>query len=370
MGYILTGDALKRYAETRLFGTNVIPELVDKIELHNGMLPSQLLEAHSELREHLTLIEQDKAREPLYYRNGVLHIPQYSGFGRARRYRHLIKRYSSLSSLQQKVLAFTETNHEGRTETNMAYENYAYDFIKELAYKQPFTFLDGVIIGNTEAIAKQTKVLRHFRDEYLDAQIIKAEGTTEDKYFLNFGYVYGDQAGILLNKFLRHWDGDRLGNGKEKFGIYTFGRFGSLEDDKERHDLVTPTQIINESDLARGKALIHPIDNCFVKGTHEYLNLNARSVVDETTEQLLNAREHGASTVDMELFEMTMAINQARERYYNGGEKFFIEFGVLGYVSDKPLHGDTLATELHGDEGERAAVSRILEDISDDKRHR
>ncbi|MBR9703449.1 hypothetical protein GOV10_05390 [Candidatus Woesearchaeota archaeon] len=358
MGYILAGDELKRYAETRLFGTNVTPEIVDKIELHNGILPSQLLQAYAERGEKLTLVEQVNAREPLFYRNGVLHIPQYSGFGRARRYRHLIKRYSSL---QQKALEFTETNHEGRTETNMAYENYAYDFIKELSYKEPFTFLDGVIIGNTEAVAKQTKVLRNLGNEYLDAQIIKTEGTTGEKYLLNFGYVYGDQAGILLNKFLRHWDGDRLGNGKEKFSIYTFGRFGSLEDKKERQDIVTPTQIINESDLVRGKALIHPIDNCFSNENHESLNLNVRSVVDETTEHLLNAREQGASTVDMELFEMTMAINQARERYYDGGEKFFIEFGALGYVSDKPLHGDTLAKELGDDTGEQAAISEILE---------
>jgi hypothetical protein len=38
----------------------------------------------------------------------------------------------------------------------------------------------------------------------------------------------------------------------------------------------------------------------------------------------------------------------------------------VGYVSDRPLvAGDSIATELESDEGERAAVARIIEHVEE-----
>ena len=86
-----TPAQVKKYAETRLFGENVTPEMVVKIQLYNGTLPSALEERLQTLGKQPRQVQQENGREPIYYTpDRTLHIPQYSGFGRRRRYEEMI----------------------------------------------------------------------------------------------------------------------------------------------------------------------------------------------------------------------------------------------------------------------------------------
>ena len=92
MTLIFTDGQIMRYAETRLFGENVRPGDVSRIELHNGELPS-MLEDEISGKGDFQFVYQSNYREPLYFQEGTLLIPQYSGQGRARRYQRMIEEY-------------------------------------------------------------------------------------------------------------------------------------------------------------------------------------------------------------------------------------------------------------------------------------
>ena len=75
---IFTPEDLKLYAETRLFGNNVRPADVSSIRLYNGTLPSELIYMITSIRgDDYVKVEQKNGREPLFFHDGVLFIPQY-----------------------------------------------------------------------------------------------------------------------------------------------------------------------------------------------------------------------------------------------------------------------------------------------------
>ena len=118
---IMTSEQIIAYSETRLFGTNVGPDDVSAINLHNGILPSRLEHMLSSVGSEFERVEQKNGREPVFFQNGVLHIPQFSGFGRRMRYEELIEAYITASDRE---INFRSLEVEGRArKTNHAFDN-------------------------------------------------------------------------------------------------------------------------------------------------------------------------------------------------------------------------------------------------------
>ncbi len=350
---IFTREQTIKYAETRLFGKNVSGGEVRHIKLYNGMLPSEL---ESKLAEVSTFerVVQANGREPIYFSSGTLHIPQYSGFGRRKRYEELIKAYAQARELP---LDFESLEREGKAhQTDIFYENHAYDFVKEMLRDKPD--FGSVIFGSLSAVAAQSQVLHSSPHEYVDAQLVKVGETVA----LNVGYVYADQAGIIIDKMTRQFEATaRELDTCKPVSVYMFGRVGALHHNLPRHALILPTAIIDEVDLQEGRQNQYPAHNVLARdGDNFGLNLNVRSVIGETRELLELAQERGCISVDMEMREAVESVNKARRRY----DHLSLQFGFAGYVSDMPLQGDTLAEELKSDKGEQEAVRRILKHIT------
>ena len=118
-----TQDVLK-YAEQRLFGLNVRPNDVGEIRLYNGFLPSEVVaRVQNENNKWVSSTEfpievlQGNQREPIYFSKSaekpkrILHIPQYSGFGRGRRYETMIEKYIETSARE---IGFYSLGVDGR----------------------------------------------------------------------------------------------------------------------------------------------------------------------------------------------------------------------------------------------------------------
>ena len=207
-----TQDVLK-YAEQRLFGLNVRPNDVGEIRLYNGFLPSEVVaRVQNENNKWVSSTEfpievlQGNQREPIYFsksaekQRGILHIPQYSGFGRRRRYETMIEKYIETSARE---IGFHSLDVDaGARRTNIQYDNFAYDFVKRLFEQGVMEGIDDIVIGPLEEVAKQTRVVDIHKNEYLDAQAV----VIGERKLLNIGYVYADQAGIILDKMLREYE--------------------------------------------------------------------------------------------------------------------------------------------------------------------
>ena len=213
-----------------------------------------------------------------------------------------------------------------------------------------------IIFGSIDAVAKATKIIAKGQSEYLDAQIAEIKG----EKILNIGPVYADQAKHIIYKMLREYAALAENEGKKlEIDLFMFGRVGGLEENMERNGLVYPTAIIDDVDLKNGKRFEYPMHNVLAQGKSE-LNFNVPTVVDEAVEQLEEARKNGCVCVEMESRESAEAVNDARRWFHRFLD---INFGFVGYVSDLPLKGDTLADEHSLDEGEQAALKKIIEFI-------
>ncbi len=365
---IFTPEQAVKYAENRLFGKNVGPEEVTQIRLYNGILPSELEEMlHQDYAEEPLRVNQENGREPIYLTsNGALHIPQYSGFGRRKRYEEMIRAYLNVSKRPMEFTSLEVGEEERRT--NIAYDNFAYDFVTGLfvpdkKYRRVLNIhdirnIDTIIFGRTKAVSNQAEITSLGQSDYLRAQLIRAH----DKIVLNVDEVYADQAGIIIDKMLREYEALARKEGKRReISIFMFGRVGGLDEKLQRHDLVFPTGFIDDVDLQEGIYREYPMHNVLAEGGAVSFNLNVNSVLGETREQLELARNLGCASVEMETREAVESINRARRRYR---DHLSIRFGFVGYVSDCPLKGDTLAEEMDSDKGEQEAVGRILGGIA------
>ncbi|MBT3406274.1 hypothetical protein HN419_03835 [Candidatus Woesearchaeota archaeon] len=354
------------YALNRLFGSNVSVDDVSRIELHNGILPSELESLVStRMGDGVTVVNQRNGREPILFHSGVLFIPQYSGFGRRERYEEMIEAFVQISGKDIKFES--KERKDDPRETNVAFDNLAYDFTMGLFVpserydawrifpEHDIGEIRKIIFGPTSAVAKQSDVVAKGESEYLDAQIIEVEG----ERILNLGYVYSDQVGILLDKITREYDAIGRRNGGVALRVGMLGRVGGLAYGMQRHDLVFPHGIIDEVDLETlDGSKVYPIHNRMIgENGHRGVNLNVTSVINESPEDLRLARDLGCVCVEMEVRESVEAINRARRRYHNN---LNVGFGFVGHVSDLPLQGDTLAKELDSDKGERNAVRAVL----------
>ena len=354
-------QAVKRYAETRLFGKNVDPKEVKAIQLHNGVLPKTLESmVHAIAGPEFIKVAQDNGREPLFFHsNGTLFIPQYSGFGRRKRYEEMIRAYQRVID---RKLEFYSLDVEGDPrKTNINYSNFAYDFVKGLLLSGDLAKINAIILGPAEAVVPHAQRIEKKQEEYLDATLLHLK----DQVILNVGYVYADQAGTLLDKMMREFEAiARKSEKKRQLQVLMFGRFGGLLKHQKRHDLIYPIGSLEEMDIADGKHLIYPLHNILASDqTSPCINLNVASVMNETVEQLDRARRAGCSSVDMETRDILESVYRARRHY---SHVLTITFGCVGYISDLPLQvpsgeRDTLAKELDSEQGKMEAGAMIME---------
>ena len=348
---IFSREQTIKYAETRLFGINVRPDEVSGIKIYNGMLPSEL---EALLTGSVSRVIQDNGREPIYFSSGTLHIPQYSGFGRRKRYEEMVFAYLKAKQSQLKFESLERNGEADRTD--IFYDNHAYDFVKEM-FSSGRPRLSTIVFGPLPAVAKQSEVTTTYANEYLNSQVVEVG----NQRVLNVGYVYADQAGIILDKMTRKFEAHAREQGiKMPVSVYLFGRVGSLHDTVPRDSIIVPTAILDENDLLEKRHSLYPIHNTLAqRNSTAGINLNVNSVMGETREILELAQGQGCISVDMEIREAVESVNKARRRY----QHLDLRFGFAGYVSDLPLQGDTLAEELTSDKGEQEAVRLILENI-------
>jgi hypothetical protein len=375
---IFTREQIKQYAQTRLFGSNIGPEDVEKIVLVNGAMPSMLEKMVKDKHDQYVVVDQDNAREPILHADGTNYIPQWSGIARERRYKDLLEAYSKINEEEGRKNFEVEINDfNNGWDIPIVYTNYAYDFVTSMfaskeKHKAKRVFLnsdikeiDTVIFGPTKAVlkSKQTTLLYKGQSEYIDANIVEIDG----KKVLNISYVYADQARSIISKLLRgHYTLAKNKGQKKNIDIYMFGRVGALDNNLDRHDTVIPNAMVDERDLNLQFNKIRSVQNILaIDYRQPIVNLNTTSVIKQTIEQLEKARVEGCSIVEMEMKRSYNAIDEALDY-----EEFInVNFGFVGHVSDKPLHignggkRDTLAEELDSDLGERRALAKIIESI-------
>lgn len=385
MTNVLSDEQAYAYAKTRLCGKTssgrpVTLDDVARIELHNGKLPSMLLNDLEQrgIADYQRVL-QDNGREPIFYseKEATLFHPQYSGYRRGITRKRMIAKAVELYECDNSRRIAFKVHNPGDMPINayMNYQNFAYNFVAGLFVREEkhedrriFTNIDingvtKVIFGPTDAIAKQAEVVIDSDNEYIDSQIVTVEG----ERVLNIGYVYSDQIFHIVSKMLREY-GAKAEDKREpaRINIYMFGRVGCLDSSLKRHDLICPTTFINEKELMSGRLDEHDMGNGF--GSEARIpNLSIRkSILDERIDVLEKARDYGCVSVEMETRDLVAAISQANEWSDDSDNLFDAQMHFVGHVSDRPLEllpdgqRDTLAVELDSDEGEQAAVKKII----------
>lgn len=367
---IFTPDKLKEYIERRLFGKNVSPSDVSRIELHNSVLPLELSEHISRSYGDFVQVEQENGREPLFFREGTLFIPQYSGLSRARRYKRMIEEYQSVSDRKFKFVINYHNGSKRRALIN--YSNLAYDFVtgmfmpdeegKEYDKYRVFPNHDikdvrNIIFGSPKAVAKQAPVIERGQSQYLECQIVDING----QKVLNIGDVYGDQAQTIVEKMQREYAAIALSEGHFEVNFYVFSRVGSLDHEKGRGSILYPVGVIDSSRLDDLEVTPDRVQNCLASNSRwKGVLLNCPTVIDETIEQLQIAADKGCAGVELEIRRFNKAVTNAHDDYTG---LLNVNSGYALYVSDCPLYGDTLADEMISDSGEQNALDSIVREI-------
>lgn len=399
--YVLKPEEIGVYTHTRLFNPDFTPDAIRnlrKIHLFPAALPSELSARFPDSSRVLQdnsreLILIDKNRENL-----MIAIP--SSHSRLIRYADMIDRYINdfmplpQSGLSGSGLQLAVSQYEGASRrTRIHFQNNAYDFTKRVMLQDPADHrsplreeakdIEFIITGPLDVLTNtwfngnaNERVIEKKNDEYLDYALVEVGG----RKGLALGYVYGDQAGLLLNKFLREIASHYEDNGKKgKVDVYLFGKVGSLDVQHGRHSIAVPNFILSERDVdeEKDKSLImHPINNSllFFNGkcderefSERYgdalfgANLAVFSVAKQRVLPLLRAKiGYDCSMLEMEIKDTLPVIETTENRPF-----LDVGFGFIGFVSDRPLEkGDNLAMELDSEEGARKALGILKEKIT------
>ena len=127
---VMDKDSILRYGRTTFTGSNVSEDDISAIILKNGFKEKQVEELLEACNMKYVKVQQEKPREQLYFSEGALFIPQWSGYGRRRRYQ---ERISAFIKASEKKITFIDANYLGEREKNdIQYDNFAYDYTKKL----------------------------------------------------------------------------------------------------------------------------------------------------------------------------------------------------------------------------------------------
>ena len=175
--------------------------------------------------------------------------------------------------------------------------------------------------------------------DFLDYQIFEVNG----KDCLGLNYVYGDQVFYLLKHFFNEYvEKDNM----EPLDVLMYGKVGALSDGAMRGDVIVPSGIVKGHEY-------FPMDAelllAFQRKSKERYHIGGNvfavdSVLDQTYEGLSDAQAKGCSLTEMEAYNVAKALSFCRKNI-KGMPK--IRFNFIGYASDVPLAGDTLADELY-----------------------
>lgn len=190
-------------------------------------------------------------------------------------------------------------------------------------------------------------------DDFLDYQIFEKEGKT----CLGLNYVYGDQIFYLLKHFFNEYV-ER--DNKNKLHMVMYGKVGALKDDVRRGDVIIPSGIVKEKRYyPMDPGLIMAFQRKQQDRWHVGGNVHAvDSVLDQTYEGLSDAKDRECTLTEMEAYNVAKALNFCKNNIRGMPE---VRFNFLGYASDVPLIGDTLAEELQ----DYSVIYEALDEVSD-----
>ncbi|MBW2993489.1 hypothetical protein KY317_02855, partial [Candidatus Woesearchaeota archaeon] len=167
---------------------------------------------------------------------------------------------------------------------------------------------------------------------------------------------------------------------KQHIEIFHFGKYGGLARSMQRGDIVIPTgsfcekdydQYVYEMDFKNmfaahnsSKAELSMLAGKIHTDLYTGPTLHSSSVVLQEKPVLQQFKDVGAVCIDMESDFIARAVETANCKYATEESRGVeAKYWLIGYISDMPLQGDTLAEPFDGKEPQKFVVNAIKEII-------
>jgi hypothetical protein len=320
-------------------------ENLEHLVLHNGFKPE---EVEPEMGGFLKFKPIASVESNFYDEaTGTLHVINTKGDIRYDRIRH---HFGILGRATEQKLNWDIKHFGGEQKFASArFRDLAFELVNE-AYDrldvEEFTH-DGVlnvIFGPFDnfPLDEGIEVIDEIKNDFLNYRLLDMGG-----YFaVNFDYVFADQAKNVIEQFCLATNNEVLG---AWVNIFHYGKVGVLDSKANVGDVFVPTGFMDEKLLKDNLQTIYPINNQllinpkatemlekYVGSFHEGSTLNTASILRQKRVVLEEARDLGATTIDMEWGPMASYHN-----HYDGVDA--VRYFFAGVGSDKPLEGQTLA---------------------------
>lgn len=365
---------------------NLLKETVNRFVIHNGSLGSEVLEEYDGgLRE----MDLNLGRERVFLdeREGTMHIAQPVSKSRGERFEDMIYTGCVLSCPDWNVSLESRLLNDDRHHTLRRYSDLAYDFVKDVSLTHDkLDGIDFITLGPLKWFKKygsDVDVIEENNNEYLNYMITEIEG----KKTLNLDYVFSDQAKEIVDQLLRTYYGETPDHAeRRRVNILMYGKVGgiaapknsyetvskllndrdiSLDEIREStelsqniNDIVIPNGIVSTYDIEYNNDVHTRLANVFSREDKapDYI-LNSTSVPLQKISTLQKGFQVGCNAVEMESHYATQVINTARSQFHN----LEIRQGFVGFISDLPLYGTTLAENPDQRKGREKSVN-VVED--------
>ena len=409
--------AVKEYAAARLLGNG--QDIRDLESLRSFTIWAGRL--HEELPNHirrLQPVDQDFPREPIILNDGEGHVAVSDGFSRVGRYENMLDNLSRTEGMAhlQTIVAYLHGSVEA---THERFRSFAENFSRELLEKRPSidTLFIGPLRNVTDGLYAKTIASRidipkdqwndllemkanHIHEQFLHSgrnppgieSLLQDNGIRHlaaseaihgdykeqalgiqerlfrrsshpycdylffDENKAGVNYMYGDQIEYFLSSFLPLY--------AEKNGsfprIIMHGKVGGLEEDTKRGDIIIPKGVLKNGEsysiqqplVLQNDAFAHYGTRCHTGG-----NVFGVDYVLEQTLEDLEAAKETCSCTEMEFYHACRAVEKVSKE--TGIHQPMLHF--IGYVSDVPLQGDTLAKELTDYRGIYRALQQVIQ---------
>jgi hypothetical protein len=210
--------------------------------------------------------------------------------------------------------------------------------------------------------AKGVEILEDVENEYLNFMVAEIEG----KKVLHFDYIFSDQAKEIIDHLLVTYYGETPEDNqtRRKVHILMYGKVGGIRPPQEINQIVIPNGIISDYDIEYKNNMFTKLANVFCTNDNDmnYI-LNSVSIPLQRRSILIGGQAKGCSITEMEAHYATQIINTARSQYHN----LEIVQGFVGFISDTPLDGITLAENPDQRPGRKKCVEMITEYVKESK---
>lgn len=377
----LVGEDCARYFTSRFCenGSNIDDLLkIKKVILYPGV--SQNAFDRKMKRHGAELVEQKGSMERIWeLEPGILTLPVFHDYSRLNRYtvglEHLNSQGRKIYGERfQPIEVIVEHINHNPLDTKFAFDRLRTDWLNRVDSNEKVlgkynvrdvtSFCVGAYSTLKELLSEKGIKFKEHKDSYLDYMFFEYD----NKPVLATRNMYGDQMGKVLEDLVlrQHFGGKKI---QKKFDIYVLTKSGGLNGEMQRGDLAAPVSCASERPLVneqsekifklgainfQNKLMQLPIiKSAEPHGTYslsEKDGINIFSGVQSlvafsSSKQYLDvlqwARELGCATVEMEL-----GSGQIKTKYLNEtNPDLSISLNNFFVISDKPLHGDTLACE-------------------------